>query len=45
MYIFRNGGPEMSFAHCVSDFNYEDVMGQSASTDPNVTGNTEPVAA
>jgi len=44
MYVFRNGGPEMSFAHRVSDFSYEDVMGQSR-TDPNVTWDTEPVAA
>jgi hypothetical protein len=45
MYVFRNGGPEMSFAHRISDFNYEDVIGQSRPTDPNTTGNTEPVAA
>lgn len=45
MYVFRNGGPEMSFDHRVSDFSYEDVLGQSASTGPNVAGKPEEVGA
>ena len=45
MYVFRNGCPEMSFAHRVSDFTYEDVMGQSTPTGPNVTGKPEEIAA
>jgi len=31
MYVFRNGRPQVSFAHRYGDFTYEDVMGQSAS--------------
>jgi transposase-like protein len=45
MYVFRNGGPEMSFAHRVSDFSYEDVMGQSEPTGPNLAGTAATVAA
>jgi hypothetical protein len=38
MYVFRNGRPEVSFAHRVGEFSYEDVMGQSASpTGPVLT--------
>lgn len=29
IYVFRNGRPEVSFAHRVGEFGYEDVMGQS----------------
>jgi len=39
MYVFQNGGPEMSFAQRVSDFSYEDVMGHSTPTGPDVAGN------
>ncbi|MHC3439899.1 hypothetical protein ACYJ1Y_17885, partial [Natrialbaceae archaeon A-gly3] len=45
MYVFRNGGPEMSFAHRTSDFSYEDVMSQTEPTDPNLVGQTMKAAA
>jgi len=45
MYVFRNGGPEISFTHRVSDFSYEDVMGQSEPTGPNLAGTAATVAA
>ena len=31
LYVFRNGRPEANFAHRISEFRYEDVMGQSSS--------------
>ena len=38
LYVFRNGRPEVSFAHHVGAFGYEDVMGQSARpTGPVIT--------
>jgi hypothetical protein len=46
LYVFRNGRPQVSFAHRVGKFSYEDVMGQSVSpTDPILTNRHVKVAA
>lgn len=46
LYVFRNGRPEVSFAHCFGKFSYEDVMGQSASpTGPILTSHHVKTAA
>ena len=46
LYVFRNERPEVSFAHRIGAFSYEDVMGQSVrSTGPVVTNHHVKAAA
>jgi len=45
LYVFRNGGSKMNFAHRISDFSYEDVMGQSEATGLSLDGKSVRVAA